>query len=141
MEKNKTILKLKWTKELSVNNNDIDDQHKNLFNIINKLIRIRQSGSDREHILEILKELVDYSYKHFKTEDIYMMDNDFPLFLSHSQEHQKYMVKIGEFISSFEEEKTNLSTDILLFLREWWINHISETDMKYTLYIKTTNIQ
>jgi hemerythrin len=57
-------------------------------------------GSKR--LLPIVHELVDLLVVHFHQEHIVMIKSNYPGFLEHSQEHQRFVDKIKEF---FEEYK------------------------------------
>jgi len=40
------VLRLEWTPKISVNNEKIDNQHKKLFSIINKLATIKKEKAE-----------------------------------------------------------------------------------------------
>lgn len=128
--------KIEWTASLSVGVTDIDEQHQRLFAIIDELSKAKTEAMDRASILAILCQLVDYSDYHFRTEDNYMIENNYPLFLSHRKEHLAYIKKMGDLINALEKKDNSLSEDILEFLYNWWLTHISEADLKYARYIK-----
>ncbi|MGD9224298.1 MAG: bacteriohemerythrin [Desulfobacteraceae bacterium] len=128
--------RIEWNQALSVGVADIDEQHQRLFTIINNLIDAKKEEREPKALLNILSELVDYSDYHFRTEDNYMIENNYPLFLSHRKEHLAYINKIGSLITDFENSRESLSDDLLEFLHHWWRTHIAETDLKYARYIK-----
>jgi hemerythrin-like metal-binding protein len=128
--------RIEWNQALSVGVADIDEQHQRLFTIINNLIDAKKEEREPKALLNILSELVDYSDYHFRTEDNYMIENNYPLFLSHRKEHLAYIKKIGSLITDFENSRESLSDDLLEFLHHWWRTHIAETDLKYARYIK-----
>ena len=129
------VLRLEWTPKISVNTEEIDNQHKKLFLIINKLIIIRKEKAEPDTILEVLRELIDYSDKHFKTEDHYMNENNYPLFKSHIDEHEDYFGKMEKFVEDYGKGSETLTDEVLKFLAGWWIEHVSEVDMKYARYV------
>ncbi|MEJ2155357.1 MAG: bacteriohemerythrin [Desulfobacteraceae bacterium] len=133
--------KIKWTPDLSVGVSEIDEQHQKLYSIIDELIKAQKDVLDKKAILVILTQLVDYSDYHFRTEDNYMIENNYPLFLSHRKEHLAYIKKMGTLIDDLENKRTTVTVDILEFLCEWWQNHISQSDMKYARYIKAQKAQ
>ncbi len=133
--------KIKWTPDLSVGVSEIDEQHQKLYAIIDELIKAQKDVLDKKAILGILAQLVDYSDYHFRTEDNYMIENNYPLFLSHRKEHLAYIKKMGTLIDTLENKETTVTGDILEFLCEWWQSHISESDMKYARYIKAQKAQ
>lgn len=128
--------KIEWTAALSVGVTDIDEQHQRLFTIIDDLSNAKTASLDRASILNTLWQLVDYSDYHFRTEDNYMIENNYPLFLSHRKEHLAFIKKMGDLINVLEKEENSLTEDILEFLYNWWQTHISESDLRYARYIK-----
>ena len=128
--------KIKWTPELSVGVNEIDEQHQKLYAIIDELVKARSAVLDTSAILAIITQLVDYSDYHFRTEDNYMIENSYPLLLSHRKEHLAYIKKMGALIDDLENKRATLSAEILEFLCDWWQTHISQSDLKYARYIK-----
>ncbi len=129
------MIEAKWTPELSVGVDEIDQQHQQLYAIIDQLLDARSSELDHSSVMALLTQLVDYSDYHFRTEDNYMIENEYPLFLTHRKEHLAYIKKMGEWITAFEDKKTNLSKDILEFLCHWWKSHVIQSDLKYARYI------
>ena len=127
-----------WTPAISVNVKTIDDQHIKLFEIINQVQLIRQRGSDRAEMIDVLREMVDYSDYHFRTEDDYMLDNGYPLFQNHRREHGQFLKKLGELLDAYEKEETDLADEIGTFLEQWWLRHVCESDLRYARYFKST---
>lgn len=132
---------LEWTTALSVGVEEIDDQHQRLISIINRLIEARDGAPGSEDMFAILKDLVDYSDYHFRTEDDYMMENQYPLFLSHRKEHLAYIKKMGVLVSSLENKDPNLPEEMLAYLIKWWRDHITQSDLRYARYIKAQKIE
>ena len=54
-----------WNDSYSVRNDTIDEQHRILFDIFNKL-HLQCNNNDRESLHEILLELHKYTLYHFK---------------------------------------------------------------------------
>lgn len=129
--------KIEWTQALSVGVAEIDEQHQKLFSIIQQLRQAPGEELDKKSLLTVLSELVDYSDYHFRTEDNYMIDNSYPLFMSHRKEHLAFIKKTGEFIAALQKDETALPEDILGYLCNWWEQHIVNSDLKYARYIRS----
>ena len=56
-----------WTQDYAVGVTQFDDQHKELFRLINKLEATL--GSGRDSLKEVLDGLIAYAAMHFKTEE------------------------------------------------------------------------
>jgi len=132
------MMEIKWAPELSVGVDEIDQQHQQLFSIINQLLKTPIHNLDHRAVLSILTRLVDYSDYHFRTEDNYMIENEYPLFLSHRKEHLAYIKKTGEWITALERKDTAPTADMGAFLCSWWKGHVADSDMQYARYMKAS---
>ena len=68
-----------WKDNYSVGNPEIDDQHRDLFNLCNQL---SESLTEKECKFIIMK-LFKYTRLHFTAEEKLMKDLEFPLFVEH----------------------------------------------------------
>jgi hemerythrin len=118
-----------WEPKYSVHVEIIDEQHRQLFDITNQLVAAWESGSD--DAFPILKALVDYLSVHFHTENLVMMDINYPSFTSHSREHEAFNEKVGDFIRNYRAEGESLMSDMVAFLRSWVLMHTCELDQAY----------
>jgi hemerythrin-like metal-binding protein len=62
---------ISWEK-LSIDNPEIDNEHKRLFEIYNDLVDLIEYKKSREDFAKILSMMTDYSLMHFKKEEKYM---------------------------------------------------------------------
>ena len=124
-----------WTQELEICDK-VDSQHKRLVNLINELYDAFTKAKANEIISEILQQLYDYTIYHFSTEEKMLEEANYPLLEDHIKEHQNFIVKINEFITRFKKNDFMLSYDVMLFLRDWLLNHIMVSDHKYQSYCK-----
>jgi hemerythrin len=127
---------LNWSPAISVNDKVIDDQHKKLFEILNQALLKKERGAGRDEMIDVLRELVNYSDYHFRTEDNYMLDNNYPLFQNHRREHGQYLRQLGVLIEAYEKSETGLPDQISAFLEQWLVRHVSESDLRYARYFK-----
>jgi hemerythrin len=131
------MAELIWSTAISVNVKLIDDQHKKLFEILNRALLMKERGADREEMIDVLRELADYSDYHFRTEDNYMLDNNYPLFQNHRREHGQYLRKLGALLQAYEKAEAGLPDEISAFLEQWLLKHVSESDQRYARYFRS----
>ncbi|MBI9084424.1 MAG: hemerythrin family protein [Desulfobacterales bacterium] len=129
--------RIQWTPALSVGIEEIDNQHRNLFDLINRATAMQASSGRFEAVSDLIREMIRYSDEHFKTEDAVMIGADFPLFATHRREHQKYMEKIRVFVDGIKGERQDLIEEILDFLAVWWLEHITESDSRYARWLQS----
>ncbi len=121
---------IQWNEEMSVNNEEIDAQHKKLIFILNNLQIAVAERQNREVLSKIIEALVDYTQYHFSTEEKYFHLLEPKLAEKHKKEHDNFVEKIKDFQEGYQNKRMLLSLDILEFLRDWLINHILGTDKK-----------
>ena len=124
-----------WDETYSVNNPEIDDQHKTWIDITNELHDALLSAS-LEQLTETaerdLTEMRDYTRYHFTAEEEFMQRAEYPNFPVHKQIHDKFYIHIKEMCSDIEEGKLVLTTDIMKTLKNWLQNHILTEDKKFS---------
>lgn len=128
------IPRMIWDPSISVNIEIIDAQHRKLFATVNQLLDILESGSGDS--LPVINDLVQYVSVHFQQEHVVMMNAKYPGFLKHSQEHQKFTEKVEEFLQGYVEGDKDLGLKMVLFLKEWLIDHTATIDMEYAAYLR-----
>ena len=120
-----------WKDIYSVNNEIIDKEHKELFNIAQKAFAYVEEKDKTKKIKEIVTDLYDYMKTHFSHEEKFMQDINYPKSEEHKKLHREIILKINEFvkqlptmnISDFEKELSKI-IDISL------VHHIIQEDRK-----------
>ena len=85
--------KISWSPDFSVGILEIDRQHKELINLINKSIESINSVRNVEIVAEILSEMVSYANYHFETEEQYMREHNYPDYLIQKEQHSQFVEK------------------------------------------------
>ncbi len=127
---------MQWTDDLLIHIEEIDNQQKNLFLIINRLIVHKRTHGPREELLDLLQVLIAYARAHFRAEETHMRDTHYPLALSHGKEHLRFSENIQEFITDYTNQAAGLSDKMLTFLRHWWVSHVAHSDQNFGRYLK-----
>lgn len=130
----KDLTFVKWTTDNSVLIEKMDDQHKVLFDIANKMGNIVLNASDdKNSLLKITNDLLEYTKKHFKEEEEYLEKSSYNKKELEFQkgQHIIFINKIKEFKENIEIHNKKPSIDMIEFLRDWLLNHIDIEDKKY----------
>ena len=107
----------------------IDSQHEFIERVINKLIDVL---AKREESLynssDILQEIIDYYTIHFYTESIFLSKLNITQkrIEDHKNEHEVFLKKLQDF----KNEKSPITIELLLSLKDWANNHINDDDFK-----------
>ena len=71
---------------------EINQQHRQLLNIINNLHEAMRAGGARDKVASVVNELVAYTRFHFNHEERMLESTGYPAFADHKKVHQS-MVK------------------------------------------------
>lgn len=119
---------LSWNKQYLIGEVTIDEQHQELFRLINDFHSQWLAQQDRKEIARILNQLVAYAEMHFQHEEIIMRATEYPLLETHHQEHEKMFETIFKLNRSFESGDLHLEQDTLRFIKNWLTEHIVHND-------------
>jgi hemerythrin len=129
-----------WRAEYQVNIEIIDNQHKQLVELLNKLYEAMREGKGREITAQVLNELVEYTKLHFATEEKLLQEQAFPGFLAHLSEHTRLTSKVIEYQQAYIAGGS-ISVQLSMFLKDWLITHIKGMDMKYSPYLLSRGVK
>jgi hemerythrin len=119
-----------WTKDLETGVKNIDYQHKKIFNYINLLKIADKDPVERLSKIQIIMTgLLDYTEIHFEEEELIMQKLKYPDFERHHNRHLVFTKHINELKLKFDRGEEFLP-DLLSFIKDWFILHIKEEDMK-----------
>ena len=122
---------IKWDDKYSVGISMIDEEHKKFIGILNKAIFAKEHNDSPEEIKEVLKEMTDYALTHFKTEEIYMKEFNYPEYQDHKEEHHDFAMKTIAYLDKVIKGDYQIANEILEHLKQYLVNHIQVTDKKY----------
>jgi hemerythrin len=128
---------LKWSTELELGLEMIDNQHKQLFNIINELNIAIEYNQSNLIMLPIVERLQQYAHTHFKAEEDIFSSYGYADRANHESEHDKFNDSIKYIRRQCELIDIPMSTKIRDFLLGWLANHIKTKDREYKHFIDT----
>ncbi len=128
---------LDWTDELSVEDDELDAEHKKLVDLLNELYHAMRSGKGNAVLGEILKKVGDYTTEHFKHEEHICAMCKFPDLAAHRAAHKRLLDEVSALQRRFESGAMLLSVETLDFLQRWVADHIVQQDKQYTPYVKS----
>lgn len=131
-------IKFKWTSDISVNDEIIDAQHKELLNQINILLDAVFNEKDISIVKETVNFLENYIHGHLEYEEEYMERHFYPELSHHKEIHDKFNQRYTEFKNRLEISgpTKEMFSEVETFLGNWWIHHIGHEDRKYAEFIK-----
>ncbi len=130
-----------WNESYSVGIKRIDEQHKKLVMILNKLYESFVERTTGQKLEEIIDELIEYTQYHFNTEEELFNESTYPDMANHIEEHNGFKEKITKFKAELESGQTSLTFQLMNYLRNWLINHIAVSDQAYAGHFRAKNVK
>lgn len=111
----------------------IDEEHEKLFQIgesAYQLLKDKYITDKFDKIVDILRELREYTVYHFADEEAYMESINYKRLFTQKMDHANFIKKIDEVnFNKIDANQDEAIMGILTFLNDWLINHILEKDL------------
>lgn len=127
---------LKWTEDLSVGNKQIDDDHRHLFDLLERLHLDMTSGQINQETQSIVDALRDYAESHFSREEEFMRKIGYPHYATHQAEHNRFLSEVCALQSRVARGARTAQLDIDQFLAAWLRDHVLVRDMALAAAIR-----
>jgi len=132
---------IKWESLPKVGIEEIDNQHHRLINLINKFYEANSTGRSDLVIKEVFRELDNYIKYHFNTEEKYFYKFNYPETGPHKHEHNQFVTRINNFYREHRDRNATVSSDMFIYLKEWFSRHIIQNDMLYVRFFKEHGVK
>ncbi len=139
---------MEWNENLAVGFDRIDQEHRELFRIIQDLVDAIHQHTCKYKIDDVLKFLEEYAHNHFSMEENYMKGLGYPEYAIHKAEHEKFAVAFaglkkelkrikdsGSFAGSYE---LSVATDQMLV--DWLLDHIAKVDRRLADFLNKRGV-
>ncbi|GMR21005.1 MAG: hypothetical protein BMS9Abin36_1603 [Gammaproteobacteria bacterium] len=130
--------RIEWNTSFSVNNDEIDTQHKAWIETINTLHDSMINGEaedTRKVIIASLEAMISYTRFHFKFEEEYMRKINYPDLADHLKLHENFIAQLHKYDYDIRNGSPVLGTRITKTMRKWFTEHILTEDKKYALFV------
>jgi hemerythrin len=129
---------IEWTEDLAVGSEQIDNQHKELFKMINHMLEACTQGKGKDVVDEIIGFLEEYVVTHFGTEENLMRLYNYPDYNTHKSHHEQFIKSFGELKK--ELTATGPGTHIVVMTNRivvnWLNSHIRNVDKLLGAFLK-----
>ena len=127
---------IEWKDEYALGIEEIDEQHKQLFEIADRIYALIQNNlvmDKYDGIVAIINELKEYTIYHFAAEEKYMESIGYKKIFSQKVAHNEFLQKMEEIdLDKIDNGQNAYLIETLDFVVEWLGQHILREDKLIT---------
>ncbi|CCE23997.1 MULTISPECIES: bacteriohemerythrin [Methylotuvimicrobium] len=121
-----------WTADqFGTNVGFADDEHKVLFDKLNKLYDLATGGAERSAIGAQLDDLIAYVVGHFAHEEKEMEAAGFAGLAAHKAEHEALVGTCADLQKKFHAGEADVTDEVGQMVKSWLESHIPTFDRGY----------
>lgn len=122
-----------WDKKYSVNNNELDEHHKTIFDIFNRLYDDCVGRHKPQSIDPLIEETISYTKYHFSAEEQHMKNIGYKDINKHIAEHREFTKRILQLQQVADADEQQTKKELIALLGDWLLHHIIKENKIYTV--------
>ena len=124
-----------WDKSLSIDVDEVDDDHRRLVDVFNVLSHAVADGESADYLEAVLQELINCTVWHFSHEERLMLKYGYAERAEHKAEHRELIDSVKALQAKFLVGDRQLSGKEIEYLEHWLTEHIYVADMKMGAFL------
>ncbi|OEJ69531.1 bacteriohemerythrin [Magnetovibrio blakemorei] len=129
-----------WTDDFLIGIDELDFEHRQLLEDVNKLHQDLLAHADLERVKTILGRIHARLQAHFALEENFMLDKLYADYATHKDEHDQLLNEYTQRMVNYEKDPTlDNRKSMELTLRTWLVEHILSNDKKMIQMIKAVS--
>lgn len=123
---------LAWKEHFSTQNDQVDEQHKELFKMVNDFEQQIRDDQARSGYRDVLGFLGDYAKVHFADEERIMEENQCSIAQENKEAHRQFLEAYSGFVKRFQTQgySDTLAHELLKTTQDWLVKHICGMDVR-----------
>jgi hemerythrin-like metal-binding protein len=124
-----------WDESLDVGIESMNQQHHILIDLMDDVYTKNCANVSKTELLATIQTMSDYTVKHFRDEERFMMSLGFPGLEAHRRLHANLLNDLNLFIEKFKNSDHNtIGDEFSIFLKFWLSTHIRGIDTRYGVF-------
>lgn len=125
-----------WRDSLKIGVPEIDRQHKELCDQVDKLQEACTQGKGADEVKRILDFLASYTVKHFADEEAFQLRVKYPGYVQHKAKHTEFLNQVTKLKKEATQNGVNVALVINInqIVSSWLISHIKAVDTELKDY-------
>ena len=128
---------VKWNIGFMIGIHAMDENHRLLVQLLNEAYDEFVMGINIEE--EFIEGLVKCIARGFDYEENFMLTSSYPKFAEHKAEHDIFTTRLLDIRKNYRQDATT-SIQILMFLNNWIIHHIRQSDAQLGNFVEVQNL-
>ncbi|MDD2760341.1 MAG: bacteriohemerythrin [Methylomonas sp.] len=126
---------LTWNDKLDIGLPSVDQQHRQLIDILNQLDEAVALGNEPGKVPELIRALIEYTQYHFEHEEQLMRDAHYDCrkYFDHKLEHEAFIQRVKQGRENAAQCPDTVSNELIDFLVKWLMDHILFSDKQMAL--------
>ncbi|MBN2519648.1 MAG: hemerythrin family protein, partial [Bacteroidales bacterium] len=120
-----------WYNKYNLQIPEMDEQHKRIVKLVNEFKEAWDLKKSANELVKIIKNLINYSSYHFKSEEEYMGEYKYTEIKEHKAEHKKLTELLQKVEKDLSKNKQDQVQNDLENIKKQLIDHFTESDSKY----------
>lgn len=122
-----------WNNTLDTGITNIDNQHKEIFSCIGKLLNSTEQNKEKDEIVKILTHLEECVIRHCNEEEAIQEQYKYPKCKLQCEQHKKFISELNELISILDESSVSVLFIINMQQKmfKWYRKHILNLDKDF----------
>jgi hemerythrin len=129
-----------WDSTYSVKVKRFDDDHRQLFRLLNQLHEGMLAGRGQQVLQTVLDDLLRYTEKHFTAEETIMKTAGYAQLPAHIDQHRRFTGKIKDVSAKYKAGSIGMTIEVLDFLTGWLKQHIIGVDQRYSDFLNAKGV-
>ena len=132
--------KIEWSDELLLGTAANDDDHRQMFALMNRIFSAARLGSDL--VTQAVADLCLFTREHFSREEECMGRLDYPGREEHRTDHEYLIFQLDALIDSLMlSGPDGVGEDLVELLKRWLFDHILTFDAAYSAFLSERRLE
>jgi hemerythrin-like metal-binding protein len=127
---------MEWSPQYEVGIRFMDGQHRQMLDLVNRVLEGAYQGKELEDLVAVLRDLVRLTEHHFRAEEMRMVELGADA-EQHRSEHRDLMESLRFFTDRLDADKVGKCS---VFLRDWLLRHIESTDRNFAAFLRERGV-
>jgi len=121
---------LTWKPEYSVGIDSMDDEHRQMFDLINEIHQEMHERRDPDSIEEFLGDTHSAIAMHFALEERVMREAGYAEYEAHKEDHENLLDQIRDMMDTFDQDSEAGFRILGERLSDWFLTHFGTFDAR-----------